>query len=297
MAISSSTFSTLALALDGQAAGSLRSVQPASLRVNAAAQLTGPGMVLRSGQQVVLGEMAAEADLVAPGPLVDWLQALLDDKLTPRPGAVLLADTRLVLRRRIGFSGARLSGLTWPVLNAADGKHPFTVGLRWLADAVDDAPASGQRNAPITKGRKAMQTGNFRLQGLPFGDDAVSRVQLPAVTVDWSSERLGLERNPKPNRQGQRQLGELLITVGARRADAARGWVHKLVADGRVDDAEGLGLQLDLLDATLKSVLATVRLDGCQLRGLDEGLLDSSGDKLPSLSLRFAVAGMALTVA
>ena len=77
MATVVSTASTLFLELDGRDAGALRSAQPASVRVDMVVNDVGHGLVVRRGVQVTLGEMSAEAALPEPGPLLNWLQALV----------------------------------------------------------------------------------------------------------------------------------------------------------------------------------------------------------------------------
>lgn len=293
MATTRITASMLALELDGQVAATLRRFQPASLRVEPAPAGRAPEAVLRPGVRVTLGEMAAEVDLVEPGPLLDWLQATLAGEARALAGAVVQADHNMTAQRRIGFDGAWLSALAWPVLDASAARSPFTLALRWLADRVDDKPGSGKIKSVIGR-RKLMQTGNFRLLGLPFGGKAVARVELPPLSVPRVADATGLQRDPRLL-AGPARFGDLLVGIGAREADAARQWVRKLVDDGRVDTAEGLGLQVEMLDTAMKNVLATIHLDGCLLRGLDDDALGSNAtDRAPGLTLRFAVAGMAL---
>ncbi|MES2716124.1 MAG: hypothetical protein V4795_10180 [Pseudomonadota bacterium] len=287
--------SQLALELDGQVAASLRRCQPASLRVEPAPAGPEPEAVLRPGVRVTLGEMAAELDLVEPGPLLDWLQATLAGEPQARSGAVVVADHNLTVQRRIGFSGAWLSALAWPVLDAAVPRNPFTLGLRWLAGQVDEGSAGDKLQAKTTR-RKLMQTNNFRVLGMPFGGKAVGRVLLPAVSVPQVADSTGSHRDPRPQ-PGLRRLDELALGIDAREAAAARKWVRQLVADGQVDAGEGLDLQVEMLDAALKKVMASIRLDGCLLRGMDDDLLGGGSDRAPGVTLRFAVAGMALKMA
>lgn len=295
MATAVSTVSSLFLELDGQDAGALRSAQPASVRVDMVVRELGRELVVRRGAQVTLGEMAAEATLAEPGPLLAWLQAALAGDLALRDGAVLVADRNRKLQRRIGFRGARLSGLALTPLDARDGKQPVQLSLRWLVEQVDDQPGAGAVQSLISR-RKAPQASNFRIGGLPFDASAVLRVELPDLRVDWSTSRLGELREPL--REGRRRFGPVAITVGARQADAARAWVRKQVADGRIDEADGLGLQVELLDAALKKALATIELSGCLLLGMDESPLGGSTAERPGeLVLRFDVGGMKLAVA
>ena len=295
MATTTRPAGALNLELNGQGAGTLRSLQPASLRVDMESTLLGAATVVRRGARVSLGEMLADADLPPPGPLLDWLQAALAGDLTPRDGAVLQGDANLKLRRRIGFKGARLTSLVWPALDATVGRQPVTLALRWLVDAVEDVPATGAFKLPTASKRKAMATSNFSVTGLPFGGGGVTRVDLPSPQVAWAGDRVGAQRGGQL--VGRRQLAEAAITVSQRDADAARAWVHKLVADGSVDETDGLTLQVDLLDASLKTVLASVALHGCLLAGMDESPLGGAAvDRVASLRLRFHVAGMKLSL-
>ena len=290
----SSTTGALFLELDGKPAGALRSAQPASLRIDLATLPTGREMVVRRSAQVTLGEMAAEFDLLESGPLADWLGSALAGKLSPRNGALLVGDANLHARRRIGFRGAWLTGLAWPLLDASANKRAVSLSLRWLVEGVDDAPASGKLKGTASR-RKPLMSSNFRVSGLPFGDDAVTAVALPALQMDWAQDRFnGGQRGPQ---LVQRQLGELVVTVSARRVEAARAWVHKLVADGSIDESDGLALQVDLLDATLKKTLASVQLSGCLLCGMDEPPLGGAADRIATLTLRFDVGGMQFSLA
>lgn len=289
MAISTRTGSQLMLELDGKGGGFLRNAQPPSVRVDVARASTGMDVPLRTGVRISLGEMAAEADLLEPGPLFDWLAAALAGNLELRSGAVLQADHNYQRRRRIGFSEAQLTAIAWPALDASETKRAFTLSLRWLAGQVDDGPDSGKLTGSLPGKRKQLLTSNFRVGGLPFGGEAVLRVELPSFSVAWAGVPSGEFRVPtRPH--GQVNLGELRLVVSARQAEAARAWVRKLIKDGQLDDSESLNLQVDMLDVALKKTLASFELMGCRLRGMDEEPLGSGPTEAPGrLSLRFAV--------
>lgn len=295
MALTNVTTSMLFLEIGGQDAGALRSAQPASVRVDLTARQDGRGVVVRRGVQVTLGEMAAEAVLAEPGPLLNWLQDTLAGKLVSRDGAVLVTDSNRKLQRRIGFRGAGLSGLALTPLDARDARQPVLMALRWLAEVVDDRPDTGTAKGTTSR-RKPPLASNFRVRGLPFDGSGVLRVELPELQVDWTTLRIGEQREPL--RQGRPRLSPLAVTIGARQAEAARSWVRQQVVDGSIDETEGLTLQVELLDATMKKVLTTITLSGCLLLGMDEEPLGGTGAERPaSLVLRFDVGGMQLTLA
>lgn len=293
MALVNTPASNLFLELDGQAAGALRTAQPASLRVDLVPHDVGRELVVRRSARVALGEMAAESTVLDNSALTDWVAAVLAGNLSPHDGAVLVADRNYTVQRRIGFRGARLTRLAWPALDARAGKQPVTLSLRWLVDMVDDGPGGGQKTQLASR-RKALLASNFRVGGLPFDGAAVTKVELPVLQVTWSSSRTGDLRDRQLD--GRAQLGPLAITVSARQAEAARAWVRKLVVDGSIDEAEGFALQVELLDATLKKVMATITFSSCLLLGMDEDPL-ANDDRLSELVLRFDVAGMKFSLA
>jgi len=289
MALTPSFGSNVILELDGHPAGGLRSAQPACLRVDMVARQAGPEVLVRRGTQVTLGEMAAEQLLTEAGPLTDWAAAVLGGDLSAHDGALLVTDMNHALRRRIGFREARLTALTWSPLDARGGKLPLTLGLRWLATAVDDVAGDGATAKTISKARKPLLAANFRVGGLPFDEATVASVDLPGLQMVWSAERGGLQR--PASQTARRQFGPLALTIAAARAAQARAWVRKQVADGRIDEAEGLTLQVELLDATMKKVLASFTLGGCLLLGMDESALGND-ERAGELVLRFDVGSV-----
>lgn len=82
--------------------------------------------------------------------------------------------------------------------------------------------------------------------------------------------------------------------MGGRSRDKALAWVQQVVADGRLDEAERLDVGVELLDATQKTVLATLQLRACSLLACDETLIQPEADAVPGLALRFAVGAVVL---
>ncbi|MBL8350170.1 MAG: hypothetical protein JNL87_07620 [Burkholderiaceae bacterium] len=283
----------LALEIAGVAAGPLRSVQPAPLRVERIAASPGTSRSLASAAAVSLGAMAAEFDLGDKGPLLDWVAMLWLRKLAVIDGAVLVADHDRIEQRRIGFSEGVLREVVLPTLSVADAKKAFTIALTWQPAQVDDQPGSGKKIAATVTKRKPLLTGNFRVLGLPFDGRMVREVGLPTARVALGRVD---SRRPELLLAGF-DGGELRLVVAGRSATEALAWVRKLVADGRIDAAEAIDIRVEMLDAALKSVLATIELRACALIGCEPSRLDSQADGIASVSLRFAVAETRLTIA
>ena len=283
---------TLALELDGKAAGPLRSVLPAGYRINHPAADAKGARALRDAAVVSLSAMAAEAALPEPGPLLDWLTALLDNKLLTHSGAVLVLDRNGIERRRLEFRDAGLTGVTWSTLSATDGKRPFGADLAWQPAAVDERVGSGKQAPPVAGKRKQLLCSNFRVLGLPFDGQWTTEVALPSVGLADGA----FDPRRRSKATTSLALGELKLQVAARSTDTVMAWVRKLVDDGRVDPGEDLSLQVELLDATLKKVMARFQLTGCALRACDEARLIASAESPGGITLRFAVQQLGLQV-
>jgi hypothetical protein len=247
---------------------------------------------LRDEALASLSPMEAEADLPDKGPLLDWLQALLNGKPALRSGAVQVADRNQAERRRLEFHDAPLTDVSWSALSAADGKRPFVIGLAWQPGSVDDRAGSGQRLQAAASRRKPPMCSNFRVSGLPFDGQFTTEVDLPTVGLVY--------RAPDPRRPDRAvaslALGELRLQIAARATDLVMAWVRKLVGDGRVDPGEALTLKVELLDATLKKVLASFQLTGCELQACDEARLGGATERSAGVSLHFSVQQLGLQV-
>ena len=281
----------LIIELGGQPAGPLRSLQPPGYRLDRI-DGQGGGTVIRAGSAVTLGELAAEFSPDQPGPLRDWVQRFASGDLSPQSGVAQVLDFNFALRRSLAFEGGEITQLRLPALSASDARSPLLLGLSWRAQALRDSAGDGRR-ITVSKGRaKAMLASNFRVTGLPFDGAGITRVGLPLLRrIDTAAD----PRRPPLRLGGALDTGELTLGVGGRSRDKALAWVQQVVADGRLDDAERLDIGVELLDASQKTVLATVQLKACSLLACDETLIEPSVDTVPSLALRFAVGAVALS--
>ena len=286
------TGSQLIMELGGQPAGTLRSLQPPGYRLDRLDRIDGQrgGSVIRAGSAVTLGELAAEFSPDQPGLLRDWVQRFASGDLAPQSGAAQVLDFNFALRRSLAFEAGQITQLRLPALSASDGRSPVLLGLSWRVQALRDSPGDGRR-ITLSKGRaKALLASNFRVTGLPFDGSGITRVGLPLL------RRIDTDIGPRrpPQQVGALGLGELMLTVGGRSRDKALAWVQQVVADGRLDEAERLDMVVELLDATQKTVLATLQLRACSLLACDETLIQPEADAVPGLALRFAVGSVAL---
>lgn len=296
MALTSAGLANLcALELDGQFAGWLRSLQPPGYQVDTVVAPLGPGGAARLAANVHISPMAAEFDLIQPGPMLDWALSLPRADGLPRAGAGLVFDHNRKLVRRIAWSEGLLTELRLPTLDAAS-KLPFSLGLSWLPGSVAYPKAGGETVPGASASRKkGPLLSNFRVQGLPFDGRWITRVALPTVTARLAEQTYGSSR-PTHRFQDAVDLGELRLDIAAAGRDAALAWVGKTIADGVIADSEYLSLTIELLDATLKKVLASLTLSGCGLLGYAEDAIGGGTERAPGVSLRLGVGHLDLKV-
>jgi hypothetical protein len=290
MATTSAASNRLTLELGGVSAGPLRSALPPSYRIERSAAASPRAKAAAPRTRVTLGELAADADLSTDGPLVAWLNTLMAGKPKAMDGVVQVLDYRWIERRRFEFSEALLTEIRPPPLSATD-KQPITLALKWRAARVASSPGSGRVIKGAAGGPKALMRANFRVQGLPCGAKFVSRVELPSVSLRAADGNDPIKGRP------QVDIGELVLGFGARATDEVLGWVQQQIEGDAPGGALLPVLAVEILDAALKTVLATWTLSGCSLRACDEARIGPASEAPGGVSLRFAVGQVLLTVA
>ena len=295
MAVRPSAAASTAIELNGLLAGLARSLQMPGYRVEQVVVPSGPGKAARLAAHVSISTMSARIDLGEPGPLLEWALSLPRANPLATDGAALVLDANRVVQRRVEWTEGLITELKLPVLDASS-KGGFSLDLTWQPSSVGYAKPSGERVALPTSKRKPILTSNFRVVGLPFDASFITQITLPTVTAKLAVEQTGQQRLPSRH-YNVIDLGELRLELSARSRDEALAWVQKLVADGRIADNEYLTLQVELLDAALKNVLATVTLAGCGLLRYDEDPIVSNAETVPRFALIFGVGLLDLQLA
>jgi hypothetical protein len=285
--VSGSRYGNIALELGGKPAGWLRRVQPPGYEATQVAAATGESVLAMSAGRVAPTPVDADFAFAGPGPQLDWVLTLPRKLPEAIDGAIQLLDRNYRVVRRIEWSQGLLTELRLPELDATS-KSLFMVGLTWQPEAIRFAKASSVTGASRPGKIKAVLLSNFRVIGLPFDASAVIRVALPTVRAKIADEPADTQRLPQRHVAGV-DLGEVRLEIGARSADAVRDWVAKVIDDGTVTDTERIDFGIELLDSSLKNVLATITLGGCALAGYAEFELAAAAEKPANVALRFSV--------
>ena len=285
-----------ALELNGQGVGIARSLQMPGYRVETVVVPAGPGKAARLAANISISTMEASIDLGEPGPLLEWALSLARGDALATDGAALVLDANRKPQRRVEWSAGLITGLKLPVLDASN-KQVFSLGLTWQPATVSYAKAgdTGSVVLPAPK-RKPITTANFRVSGLPFDARFISQVGLPTVTAKLLVEQTGQQRLPSRH-YASVDLGELRLVFNARSQGDVLAWVQKVVADGRIADGDYLGIVVEMLDASLKTVLASISLAGCGLLRYEEDPISGNSEQVQQCTLCFAVGQLDLQLA
>ena len=285
-----------ALELNGQGVGIARSLQLPGYRVETVVVPAGPGKAARLAANISISTMEASIDLGEPGPLLEWALSLVRGDALATDGAALVLDANRKPQRRVEWSAGLITGLKLPVLDASN-KQVFSLGLTWQPATVSYAKAgdTGSVVLPAPK-RKPITTANFRVSGLPFDARFISQVVLPTVTAKLVVEQTGQQRLPSRH-YASVDLGELRLVFNARSQGDVLAWVQKVVADGRIADGDYLGIVVEMLDASLKTVLASISLAGCGLLRYEEDPISGNSEQVQQCTLCFAVGQLDLQLA
>jgi hypothetical protein len=293
--VSGTNFGNIALELVGKPAGWLRRLQPPGYETTQVAAPTGEPVLAESAGRFTVTPVDADFAFAGAGPLLDWALTLPRKLLVAIDGAIQLLDRNYRVARRIEWSQGLLTELRLPELDATS-KSPFTVGLTWQPEAIRFARASLAAGTTRPGKSKTVLLSNFRVVGLPFDASAVIRVALPTVRAKIALETFGTHRPPQQH-SASVDLGDVRLEIGARSADAVRDWVVKVIGDGTVTDDERINFGIELLDSSLKNVLATITLGGCALTGYAEFELTAAAEKPANVALRFSVGDLDIKAA
>ena len=292
MATKPSSAAGTAIELNGQVVGLTRSLQMPGYRVETVVVAAGPGKAARLAANVSISTMEASFDLAEPGPLLEWALSLARGTALATDGAALVLGINRKPQRRVEWSAGLITALKLPVLDGAS-KQVVSLGLTWQPATVSYAKPGGEGGVVPAPRRKPILASNFRVSGLPFDGSFIRQVVLPTVTAKLAVEQDGQQRLPSRH-YASVDLGELRLVFDARSQGEVLAWVQKVVADGRIADGDYLSILIELLDASLKTVLASITLAGCGLLRYEEDPINSATEQVQQCTLCFAVGQLDL---
>jgi hypothetical protein len=140
---------------------------------------------------------------------------------------------------------------------------------------------------------KGWRASNFRMTPPWFDPRYVTRVELPKISIKVATETQGSFRLPTRH-YAEIEIKGLKTTHASHGIEAAEDVITKLFADGVLDDSERGEVKIEILDQTLRTVLATFKAAGSVPTRFDPPELKAAQDVMPAAQIKYAVDSLAV---
>ncbi len=201
--------------------------------------------------------MEMPMSLVTPG-IWEWIDAMMKGTPTRKNGAVILADFNYKERRRVDFSDALITEVTFPALDGAS-KDAAYLKLELAIGSSAVAAGSGTAvPAPATSKQKQWHCANFSIKIGDLPTKRVSKVDAFTIKQGIIEFEDGTSRTPM-RVPGRLEFPNITISVPDADYDAYGKWLQSHVLDGNDEEFAGT---LELLSPDLKTVLWTLSFYG-----------------------------------
>jgi hypothetical protein len=284
--------SKLFIEITGEPGGSVSSFRAPAREVGPI-QALGPdsGLSKLPGKPLI-GDARLTLSISESGPVFDWVAEAMRGTAVAKDVAIILANQDYKVTRRVEMRSCLITEINFPALDAGD-KSSFQVGLILQPEDVASVKGSGVVVSSLPPKTKGWRASNFRVT-LPWFDPRyVTRVELPKVTIKVATETHGSFRLPTRH-YAAIEIKGLRTTHASQGIEAAEDVVTKLFADGVVDDSERGDITIEILDQTLRTVLATFTAAGSVPTRFDPPELKAAQDVLPVAQIQYAVESLAV---
>lgn len=207
-------------------------------------------------------------------------------------GAIVFGDINLKQIKRLEFTSALITEIELPPLDAATGKQPFGLFVTLQPDRIENRSGSGGMiNAQGSKGRQALSS-NFRLTGGGLDLSRVTKVDGFAIKQQASTGNIG-ELRRLAVEPGMVEYGDLVLTL----AETNMASVESLFQDSVVKGSgRELDIKLELMDPTLKTVLATINLRGVGIWKIGGSEQEANAQRVAMTQAHFYVEGATIDI-
>ncbi len=184
--------------IDNGEPGYLSSFTAPTLETEKISQALGPGGETKQMHgNVKFGDPKLVVNMADAGPMWTVMESVLNKSCTEFQMAVILADQNYKAKRRIDMAGCLVKELSFPKLDAKDGKKHMEMTVTAVCEGA--TYAAGDNNvikAALSKKAKNWLVSNFEPSGMPGGIDplGVTAITLPKSVAKIAEEHTGMMR-------------------------------------------------------------------------------------------------------
>ena len=247
------------LDIDGEMGGYLSSFTAPTYEVEEISQALGPGGETKKMLGAPkIGEPKFVYNMSQTGKMWTILESVLNKNCQEFNMGVVLADQNYKGKRRIDMTGCLVKELTFPKLDAKDGKKHMEMTITAVCEGVKFNADSNDIKGIIGKKAKNWLVCNFEPSGMPAGINprSVMNIELPKLTCKIAEEHTGMMRLPTRHYAAWEVSG-LKTEHSSIGFDAVKDYCVKVIQDGAITDEEYADWGVDIKDQTMKTTLAT----------------------------------------
>jgi hypothetical protein len=247
------------LDIDGERGGYLSSFTAPTYEIEEIKQALGPGGETKvMAGNAKIGECKFVYNMSQTGKMWTVMESVLKKNCTEFNMGVVLADQNYKGKRRIDMTGCLVKELSFPKLDAKDGKKHMEMTITSVVEKVDFKADTGAVQGVIGKKAKNWLVSNFEPSGMPGGilPNSVMNLELPKFIAKIAEEHHGMFRLPSRHYAAWEVSG-LKTEHSSIGFDAVKDLCVKVIQDGQLTDDEYQAWGVDIKDQPMKTVLCT----------------------------------------
>jgi hypothetical protein len=247
------------LDFDGVMGGMLSSFTPPTMEVDKISQALGPDAVTKQMHgNLKFGEAKMVYNMSQTGKMWTICKSVLDKACTEFNMAVILADQDYVGKRRIDMMGCMVKELSFPKLEAKDGKKHMEMTITATVENVKFGAESAKIQGTMAKNAKNWLVSNFEPIGPGGGikPDSFISIEIPKYTLKIAEEHTGMRRVATRHYSAW-ELSGLKSEHSSTGFKEVQDYCVKILQDGDIKDSEFHDWGVDVKNQTMKQTLCT----------------------------------------
>jgi|GEM_PF-1098244 len=240
-----------ALGLDGQIAGPIASLESG---FTSGQVLEGgrPGEIAKHLETIIHEDISLQCGNTMSPAFYVWIQQALAGQSPQRSGGILTTNLGNQLLDRKDFSGAVLTEVTFPALDAA-ANTPVSLGIKIKPAQLSYQPGGGQIAFP-----QAVKLGwlasHFRIKINGLESACAHVVEVDSLVWKQEASQAQLRRTERPT-VGLIQTPNLVLTLPQAQAGPFTEWFYQFVVQGQNSDAHERSGTLEFFASDLQTIL------------------------------------------
>jgi hypothetical protein len=234
----------------------------------------------------------AQFGMSMSGPLYEWINASWAGKAISKDGAIVLADLNLNAVSQREFSGALITEMSIPAMDAAS-KDAAYFTVKFAPEYTRTAKAFGKLPGVLKTDQKVWLASNFRLAIDGLDCTRVSRVGSLTVRQPLATDDIGDARDFS-RVPGRIEFPNLTVTMSEASAQSWFDWFDDFVVKGNNDESREKSGSLSLLSANLADELMRIDFSNLGIFSIAHDKAEANSDTIAMVTAQLYCERMEL---